>query len=108
MGGVLLTNEWDHQSRYLAARVFDLDLAEMNDRHQLTFDTYEVGKLTLEEYLSRVVFYRKREFIRDQLRSFMFAQSKPFPQMIGLVRKLKVRHRFKIAVVGNAGREGGL
>ena len=30
----------------------------MEDRHQLTFDTYEEGKLTLEEYLSRMVFYK--------------------------------------------------
>ena len=29
----------------------------METRHHLTFDTYEVGKLTLEEYLRRVVFY---------------------------------------------------
>ena len=35
----------------------------------------------------------------------MFAQSKPFPQMIDLVRKLKARHGLKIAVVSNEGRE---
>jgi hypothetical protein len=50
VGGVLLTNGWGHQSRALAAKTFDLNLEEMEDRHHLTFDTYEVGKLTLEEY----------------------------------------------------------
>ena len=58
VGGVLLTNGWGHQSRALAAKAFDLNLAEMEDRHHLTFDTYEVGKLTLEEYLSRDGFLR--------------------------------------------------
>jgi glucose-6-phosphate 1-dehydrogenase len=58
IGGVLLTNGWDHPARELAARTFDLDLDEMEDRHHLTFDTYEEGKLTLEEYLGRVVFYQ--------------------------------------------------
>ena len=55
VGGVLLTNGWGHQSRALAAKAFDLNLEEIEDRHHLTFDTYEVGKLTLEEYLSRTV-----------------------------------------------------
>jgi putative hydrolase of the HAD superfamily len=105
IGGVLLTNGWDHNARELAAKTFDLDLAEMEDRHHLTFDTYEEGKLTLEEYLGRVVFYQKRPFTRDRFRRFMFAQSKPYPEMIELVAQLKVRHGLKIAVVSNEARE---
>jgi putative hydrolase of the HAD superfamily len=35
----------------------------------------------------------------------MFAQSKPYPDMIELVAQLKVRHGLKIAVVSNEGRE---
>jgi putative hydrolase of the HAD superfamily len=35
----------------------------------------------------------------------MFAQSKPYPEMIELVAQLKVRHGLKIAVVSNEGRE---
>jgi HAD superfamily hydrolase (TIGR01509 family) len=77
----------------------------MEDRHHLTFDTYEEGKLTLEDYLDRVVFYQKRPFTPAQFRRFMFAQSKPYPEMIKLVRKLKVRHSLKIAVVSNEARE---
>ena len=74
VGGVLLTNGWGHQSRALAAKAFALNLDEMEDRHHLTFDTYEVGKLTLEEYLTRTVFYEERPFTREQFREFMFAQ----------------------------------
>ena len=95
VGGVLLTNGWDHHARERAAAAFKLDLADMEDRHHLTFDTYEEGKLTLEEYLARVVFYRKRPFSRDQFRRFMFAQSKPYPEMIKLFARLKVRHGLK-------------
>ena len=105
IGGVLLTNGWDHNARELAAKTFDLDLAEMENRHHLTFDTYEEGKLTLEEYLGRVVFYQTRPFTRDRFRRFMFAQSKPYPEMIELVAQLKVRHGLKIAVVSNEARE---
>ena len=105
IGGVLLTDGWDHHARRGAAKNFKLDLAEMEDRHHLTFDTYEEGKLTLEEYLDRVVFYQKRPFTRGRFRRFMFAQSKPYPEMISLVAQIKVRHGVKIAVVSNEGRE---
>ena len=105
IGGVLLTNGWDHHARQRAAANFKLELAEMEDRHQVTFHTYEEGKLTLEEYLGRVVFYQERPFTRAQFRRFMFAQSKPYPEMIELAARLKVRHGLKIAVVSNEGRE---
>ena len=105
IGGVLLTNGWDHHARKRAATKFKLELAEMEARHHLTFDTYEEGKLTLEEYLGRVVFYQKRLFTRAQFRRFMFAQSKPYPEMIELVAQLKVRHGLKIVVVSNEARE---
>ncbi len=71
----------------------------------MTFETYEEGKLTLEEYLDLVVFCRKRSFTRSHFRRFMFSQSKPFPQMIALVTRLKDRHRLKIVVVSNEARE---
>ena len=105
IGGVLLTNGWDHLARKRAATHFKLELAEMEDRHHLTFDTYEEGKLTLEEYLGRVVFFRKRPFTRAQFRHFMFAQSKAYPRMIELVAGLKVRHELKVVVVSNEARE---
>jgi len=105
VGGVLLTDGWDHHARRRAARTFKLNWAEMEKRHHLVFAIYEEGKLTLEEYLYRVVFYKKRAFTRAQFRRFMFAQSKAYPDMIDLIARLKVRHRLKIAVVSNEGRE---
>jgi len=105
IGGVLLTDGWDRHARKRAVTHFKLEAAEMEDRHQLTWNTYQQGKLTLDEYLGRAVFYRKRPFTRAQFRQFMFAQSKPYPEMIELVAQLKARHRLKIAVVSNEGRE---
>ena len=105
IGGVLLTDGWDRHARKRAAANFMLELAEMEDRHQLTWNTHQAGKLTLEEYLGRVVFYQERPFTRAQFRRFMFAQSKPYSEMIELVNQLKVRHRLKVAVVSNEGRE---
>ena len=105
IGGVLLTDGWAQPSRQRAAKRFSLNWVEMESRHHLTFDTYEEGKLTLDEYLSRVVFYQKRSFTRAQFRKFMFAQSKPFPEMIELVCGLKAKYGLKIVVVSNEGQE---
>ena len=105
IGGVLLTNGWDRSMRARTAERFQLDADEMDERHHLTYDTYELGKLSLDDYLNRVVFHRKRSFSRKEFTTFMFAQSEPFPEMIGLVRDLKVRYGLKVAVVSNEGRE---
>src|SRR5664279_319489 len=105
IGGVLLTNGWDRKARRLATEKFGLDYEEMNERHHLTFDTYEVGKLTLDEYLDRIVFHEERSFTRDTFRTFMFDQSRALPDMIELVTRLKARHGLKVAAVSNEGRE---
>jgi len=105
VGGVLLTNGWDRSMRRQAAETFNLDKDDMDERHHLTFDTYELGKLSLDEYLDRMVFYKERRFSREEFKEFMFAQSKPFPQMLDLIRGLRKAYRLKIAVVSNEGRE---
>jgi putative hydrolase of the HAD superfamily len=105
IGGVLLTDGWDRQSRKRAAKHFRMDLAAMEERHHLTWDTYQAGKLTMNEYLELTVFFQKRVFSRAQFRRFMFAQSKPYPDMIQLVTELKLEHGLKIVVISNEGRE---
>ena len=105
IGGVLLTNGWDHNSRRHAAETFGLDYDEMSERHHLTFDTYEEGKLSLDEYLRRVVFYQDRSFSREEFKTFMYAQSKPYPDMIQLIRGLKTQYSLRVAAVSNEGRE---
>ena len=105
VGEVLLTNGWDHHARKRAARHFKLDPAEMQDRHALNFETHEEGRMTFGEYLDRVIFYEKRAFTRAQFRSFMCAQSKPYPEMLDLVVRLKHRYGLKITVVSNESRE---
>ena len=105
IGGVLLSNGWGHESRKLAAETFNLNYNDMQARHKLTMVTHEEGKLTLGEYLNRVVFYQKREFTADKFREFMFSQSIPYVEMIEFIRKLKEKYQLKIAVINNEGRE---
>jgi putative hydrolase of the HAD superfamily len=105
IGGVLLTNGWDHNMREHAAQVFDLDYEEMNERHHLTFDTYEEGKLSLYEYLNRVIFYEERPFSLEEFKAFIFERSQPHSDMIEMISKLRDKYHLKIAAVSNEGRE---
>jgi putative hydrolase of the HAD superfamily len=105
VGDVLLTDGWGHLARRRAAKYFKLAWAEMEERHALVFETHEEGRMTFQEYLDWVVFYRKRPFTRSQFRDFIFAQSKPYPGMIELIARLKVRYGLKIVVVSNESRE---
>lgn len=105
IGGVLLSDGWNHVARKRAAITFKLDWDEMENRHQLNFATYEEDKVTMKEYLDRVVFYKKRTFTPGQFKKFMFEQSTVFPEMIEMITQLKAKYGLKIAVVSNEARE---
>lgn len=104
IGGVLLSNGWGHESRKLAAETFHLNQAEMEERHHLNMVTHEEGKLSLSDYLNRVVFYEKRSFTPDQFQEFMYTQTTPNVQMIEFIKQLKEQYKLKIAVINNEGR----
>lgn len=105
IGGVLLTNGWDRHARRRAAQVFGIDHDEMDERHHLTFDTYEEGKLSLDEYLKRTVFFRERSFTPADFKEFMFAQSQKLPGTMELLEELKRAHGLRVVAVSNEGRE---
>ncbi|MEO7444475.1 MAG: HAD-IA family hydrolase, partial [Ferruginibacter sp.] len=105
LGGVLLTNGWDRSSRNAATKHFELDVEEVQERHHLTFDTYEVGKISLDIYLDRVIFYEPREFSRQEFKTFMYNCSRPHEDMLAMMRELKAKNNIRIAAVSNEGRE---
>lgn len=105
IGGVLLTNGWDRHARERAAEKFSLDIVELNDRHRIIFDSYESGKMTLNEYLKMLIFYEERSFTETAVHDFIIGQSQPFPDMIQFVTELKKKTGVKIVAVNNEGRE---
>jgi len=105
IGDVLLTNGWGHKSRIAAAKAFNLNYDEMQNRHRLVMATFEEGKITLSEYLNRTIFYKERSFTPEVFREFMFAQTAPNKEMIELMRQLKEKYHLKIAVINNEARE---
>lgn len=105
VGGVLLTNGWDHAQRKAAAEFFHLDYPEIEKRHAVVFHVLEIGQLTLDRYLDFVIFSEKRPFSKDDFKQFMFRQSQPLDDMIQRVGDIKQRHGIKIVIVSNETRE---
>ncbi|MBA2250695.1 MAG: HAD-IA family hydrolase, partial [Chitinophagaceae bacterium] len=105
IGGVLLSNGWGHDFRQKAADRFHLDKEEMEDRHSIMFVTYEEGRITLDEYLNRVIFNKKRDFSIDEFRDFMFSLTTPHEDMIAFIKKIKQQYNLKIVAVSNEARE---
>lgn len=105
VGGVLLTNAWDHTERAAALEHFQLDEKEFHDRHEMVVSSFERGKITLDEYLDRTVFYRPRSFTLDVFREYMFGLSKPFPQVLDVAHALADSGRYFMGTINNESRE---
>jgi putative hydrolase of the HAD superfamily len=105
VGGVLLNNAWDHTERALALQHFKLDEKEFQDRHEMVVSSFERGKITLDEYLDRTVFYRERPFTREAFRDFMFSLSKPFPDVLKFAQALADSGKYFMSTLNNESRE---
>ena len=105
VGGVLLTNGWDRAQREKALEQFHLDREEFNDRHEMLVSSFERGKISLDEYLDRTIFYRSRPFTRDEFRQFMFALSQPKSDELALAQELSRSGKYLMSTINNESRE---
>jgi len=103
VGGVLLTNAWDHQERDQAVERFLLSKSEFDTRHKELVPAFEEGKLTLDEYLERVIFYEPRRFSKEDFKQFLFSLSRPKPQSLELARAL--HGKYGMGTINNESRE---
>jgi len=105
IGGVILTNGWDHNSRAEAAKAFGLDWEEFRERHDLSFPAFDAGQITLDQYLERTLFYRARTFSREEFTAFMFAQSREYPETRGVLSDVARTRKYYVASINNEPRE---
>jgi putative hydrolase of the HAD superfamily len=101
IGGVILSNGWDRNARSVAARKFGLDWEELQDRHDLASPAFESGKITLDTYLDRIVFYRKRAFTREEFTDFIFEQSSEFPESRAVLTAVAATKKYLLATINN-------
>lgn len=105
VGGVLLSNGWDHVARAAAARRFHLDAGELERRHALVDAAFETDRLDWDGYLDATVFYSPREFSREEFRAFVWGRSTPNPTAIAAARALRARGTYLLATLNNESRD---
>lgn len=105
VGGVLLTNAWDHTERSAALEHFRLDEKEFHGRHEMVVSSFERGKISLDEYLDRTVFYRSRSFTREEFRDYMLSLSRPMTDVLAFARNLAASGKYFMGTINNESRE---
>jgi len=101
VGGVILSNGWDRSARQRAIEKFGLDAEEFDSRHEMVVHAWETGQISLDEYLRRTVFYRRRPFTRDEFESFLFSQSREDAQALATVKRYSAAKRWLVAALNN-------
>jgi putative hydrolase of the HAD superfamily len=101
IGGVIMTNGWDHNSRHEAVAKFNLDEIDFRDRHDLSFPSFDAGNISIDEYLDRTLFYRPRPFSREDFVTFMYAQSKEYPGSRAILDAATKTGKYFIGAINN-------
>ena len=105
IGGVLLTNAWDKSERLRALNEFQLDQVEFQDRHEMLVSSFERGKITLDEYLQRTIFYRPRTFTQDAFREYMLSLSQAKAGSLEFARELAKSGKYLMSTINNESKE---
>jgi putative hydrolase of the HAD superfamily len=105
VGGVLLSNAWDHDQRRQTLKEFDLDEVEFESRHEMLVSSFERGKISLQNYLERTVFYRPRSFTAEAFTQQMLSLSTPIPDSLQLGRELSRSGKYLMSTINNESKE---
>jgi putative hydrolase of the HAD superfamily len=106
VGGVLLTNGWDHNERARVLEHFHLDRAAFEARHIEPYDAWERDQVPLRAYLDETVFYEPRNFSVDDFFAVMLTQSKPLPNgALGILHELAASGEYMLGALNNEARE---
>ncbi|HUH29281.1 HAD-IA family hydrolase [Gelidibacter sp.] len=101
IGGVLLTNGWGHESRQKAAQIFGFDYEEMDILHHFIYNVFEIGSISLDEYLDTVLFNQSRDFTKVDFKQFMYEQSEELPEMLPWVKTWKKQTQLPVFALNN-------
>lgn len=106
VGGVLLTNGWDHRERAAAVARFELDGPSFEARHLSVMDAWERGEIALDAYLDAAVFNEPRPFSREEFFAFVLSQSQVLPNgALGVLAELAASKTCMVGALNNEARE---
>ena len=101
IGGVILTNGWDEVNRREGTEYFKLDFDETERRHNEVFTDFEKGNVSLNKYVEEVIFYKKRNFSREDFINFIKSRTKPYESSIQILEKLSKDKKYLLATINN-------
>jgi putative hydrolase of the HAD superfamily len=105
VGGVLLSNAWDREQRQRTLKQFSLDEVEFESRHEMLVSSFERGKITLQQYLERAIFYRPRPFTLNAFKEYMFSLSQPDKQTQQFAVELARSGKYRMSTINNESKE---
>jgi putative hydrolase of the HAD superfamily len=105
VGGVMLTNGWDHNERRAVLQQFGLDRATFEARHEQPYDAWERDTISVYDYLNAAIFYEPRSFTPDDFIAAMKAQSVPIPSnAMGILKEIATSSRYLVGLLNNESR----
>lgn len=106
VGGVLLTNGWDHGERAAAAVKFGLDGEELEARNAKVYAAWESDEIDRNQYLDAAVFYEPRNFSPGEFFEFILAQSKLLPcGALEILKEISASNQYLVGALNNEARE---
>ena len=105
IGGVLLSDGWNHKARMQAVEKFGLEPIQFQKDHAVAFPLFENGKLNLDQYLDAVIFNTDCPFSKDEFKEFMFSKSEQLPDFLPWLIDWKKKNNVKIFSINNEGKE---
>jgi putative hydrolase of the HAD superfamily len=80
---------------------FQLDSTEFEDRHEMLASSFERGKINLDDYLERTVFYRDRPFTIEAVREVMHSLSVANEEALAIARELAASNEYFMGTINN-------
>jgi len=106
VGGVLLTNGWDHVERAAVLQHFGLAFDLIEPRHQFANDSWEKGLMTGEQYLQHTIFFEPRPFTPADFLQQMKLRSVLLPQgAMRILQELAASEEMELVMLNNEARE---
>jgi putative hydrolase of the HAD superfamily len=105
VGGVMLTNGWDHVERAEVLKQFGLDREAFESRHPQPYDALERDTIDMYAYLDATVFYEPRGFTADEFIEVMKAQSAPIPSnAMSVLAEISAAGKWLVGLLNNESR----
>lgn len=106
VGGVLLTNGWDHAGREQVLERFAVDSAEFEARHPEANDLWEKGLISVDEYLRRTVFWKPRDFSSEEFFEAMKSESRLLENTaLSILENVSMSQDVDLGMLNNEARE---